>query len=56
MFDTYAEIFEKRAADYHHAMRQSPRARDAEFLAVLDPIRDARRARLRHAVGRRVSR
>lgn len=40
MFDTYAQIFEKRAAEYHHAMRQSPRARDAEFLAVLDPIRD----------------
>lgn len=39
MFDTYAEIFEKRAADYHHAMRQSPRARDPEFLAVLEPIR-----------------
>lgn len=41
MFDTYAQIFEKRAAEYHHAMRQSPRARDAEFLAVLEPIRDA---------------
>ncbi len=41
MFDTYAEIFEKRAADYHYAMRQSPRARDAEFVAVLDPIREA---------------
>jgi SAM-dependent methyltransferase len=39
MFDTYAEIFEKRAAEYHHAMRLSPRARDAEFLAVLEPIR-----------------
>jgi SAM-dependent methyltransferase len=40
MFDTYAEIFEQRAADYHYAMRQSPRARDAEFLAVLEPLRD----------------
>ncbi|MEP7129500.1 MAG: class I SAM-dependent methyltransferase [Sphingomicrobium sp.] len=40
MFDTYAEIFAKRAADYHHAMRQSPRARDAEFNAVLDPLRE----------------
>jgi SAM-dependent methyltransferase len=39
MFDTYAEIFEKRAADYHYAMRQSPRARDADFLAVLEPLR-----------------
>jgi SAM-dependent methyltransferase len=41
VFDTYAEIFEKRAAEYHYAMRQSPRARDAEFVAVLDPIRHA---------------
>src|SRR5438132_9843195 len=40
MFDTYAEIFEQRAADYHYAMRQSPRARDAEFFAVLEPLRD----------------
>jgi SAM-dependent methyltransferase len=39
MFDTYAEIFAQRAADYHYAMRQSPRARDAEFLAVLEPLR-----------------
>src|SRR5205814_3213379 len=41
MFDTYAEIFEQRAADYHYAMRQSPRARDAEFQVVLEPIRHA---------------
>lgn len=41
MFDSYAEIFEQRAAEYHYAMRQSPRARDSEFLAVLEPIRDA---------------
>jgi len=40
MFDTYAEIFAQRAADYHYAMTTSPRARDAEFNAVLDPIRD----------------
>src|SRR5947208_15391878 len=40
MFDTYAEIFEQRAADYHYAMRQCPRARDAEFLAVLAPLRE----------------
>jgi SAM-dependent methyltransferase len=39
VFDTYAQIFAKRAGEYHHAMRVSPRARDAEFLAVLDPIR-----------------
>ncbi len=41
MFDTYADIFEKRAAEYHHAMLRSPHARDAEFHAVLDPIREA---------------
>ena len=41
MFDTYAEIFEKRAADYHYAMRQCPKARDAEFIAVLEPLRHA---------------
>lgn len=40
MFDTYAQIFAQRAADYHYAMRQSPRARDAEFLAVIEPLRD----------------
>lgn len=41
MFDTYAEIFEKRANEYHHAMTSSPSARNSEFRAVLDPIRDA---------------
>ena len=41
MFDTYAEIFEKRANEYHHAMKVSPRARDREFDAVLEPIRNA---------------
>ena len=41
MFDTYAEIFEQRAGEYHHAMKASPRARDAEFQAVLKPLRDA---------------
>lgn len=40
MFDTYAEIFAQRAAEYHRAMRQCPNARDAEFLAVLEPLRD----------------
>lgn len=39
MFDTYAEIFAERAASYHGAMRASPRARDAEFRAVLEPLR-----------------
>lgn len=38
MFDTYAQIFEKRAGEYHHAMKVSPSARDAEFHAVVDPI------------------
>jgi SAM-dependent methyltransferase len=38
MFDTYSQIFEQRGAAYHHAMAQSPRARDAEFLAVLEPL------------------
>jgi SAM-dependent methyltransferase len=38
MFDTYAQIFEKRANEYHHAMKASPRARNAEFQAALEPI------------------
>ena len=41
MFDTYAEVFDKRAGDYDGAMRRSPRAREAEFRAVLEPLRDA---------------
>ena len=40
MFDTYTEIFAERAQSYHQAMRDSPRARDAEFRAVLEPLRD----------------
>jgi len=40
VFDTYAQIFEKRAGEYHHAMRTSPHARDAEFHALLEPLRD----------------
>lgn len=40
MFDTYAEIFEQRASEYHHAMKACPRARDAEFQAVLEPLHD----------------
>lgn len=40
MYDTYAQIFAKRAGEYHHAMKSLPRARDAEFHAVLEPIRD----------------
>ncbi|WP_309661507.1 class I SAM-dependent methyltransferase [Sphingomonas sp.] len=38
MFDSYAEIFAERGAAYHHAMAQSPRTRDAEFLVVLEPL------------------
>ena len=40
MFNTYAEIFDERAGDYDRAMRLSPTARKAEFLAVLEPLRD----------------
>src|SRR5436190_15029445 len=40
VFDTYAQILAKRAGEYHHAMKASPHARDPEFLAVMDPIRD----------------
>ena len=42
MFDTYADIFKKRAREYHHAMKSSPNARDREFEAVVDPIRGSR--------------
>jgi len=38
MFDTYAEIFAQRAAQYHHAMRTWPRARGAEFRCVVEPL------------------
>lgn len=38
MFDTYAEIFAQRGAAYHRAMAECPTARDAEFLAVLEPL------------------
>lgn len=38
MFDSYAEIFAERGAAYHAAMAACPRARAAEFLAVLDPL------------------
>jgi len=39
MFDSYAEIFSRRAAEYHLAMTRYPEARDAEFLAVVEPLR-----------------
>jgi SAM-dependent methyltransferase len=38
MFDTYAEIFAERAAAYHGAMAAYPRARDAEFVSMLEPL------------------
>lgn len=38
MFDTYSEIFAERGAAYHRAMAECPRARDAEFRAVLEPV------------------
>ncbi len=38
MFDTYAEIFEKRASEYHFAMKRWPMARAAEFQSVLEPL------------------
>ena len=38
MFDSYAEIFARRAAAYHGAMAAFPRARDAEFHAMLEPL------------------
>ena len=41
MFDTYAEIFAQRAAEYHHAMRTWPTARDAEFRCVVEALAGA---------------
>lgn len=41
LFETYAQIFDQRAGAYHAAMRGWPRARDAEFQAVLEPLHDA---------------
>lgn len=38
MFDTYAEIFARRAAEYQLAMTTWPHARDAEFRCVLEPL------------------
>lgn len=41
MFDTYAEIFAERAREYDFAMTSWPKARNAEFRAVLEPLRGA---------------
>lgn len=38
VFDSYAEIFAERGFAYHRAMADCPRARDAEFHAVLEPF------------------
>lgn len=46
MFESYAEIFAERGSAYHSAMGACPRARDAEFLAVLEPLRDRLDGRL----------
>jgi SAM-dependent methyltransferase len=34
----YAAVFEKRAAEYDYAMKFAPKARDAEFMALLEPL------------------
>jgi SAM-dependent methyltransferase len=38
MFDSYEQIFARRADRYEQAMAMCPRARDAEFAAVIAPI------------------
>jgi SAM-dependent methyltransferase len=40
MFDTYEEIFAARAESYQQAMEALPRARDREFMAVVEPLGD----------------
>lgn len=42
MFHSYTEIFTDRAGSYHSAMLDFPRARDAEFEAVIAPLGDPR--------------
>ncbi|MEO7505010.1 MAG: methyltransferase domain-containing protein [Sphingomicrobium sp.] len=41
LFDTYADIFARRASEYQHAMTAWPDARAAEFRAVLAPFAPA---------------
>jgi|SRR5699024_3730665 len=36
MFNTYSDIFNKRGAAYHEAMKRWPAARDEEFKAMID--------------------
>jgi SAM-dependent methyltransferase len=38
MFDTYEEIFAARADSYQQAMEMLPRAREREFMAVIEPL------------------
>jgi len=38
MFDTYTDIFSRRADSYHQAMTRWPHARRAEFAAALEPL------------------
>lgn len=40
MFDSYAEVFELRACEYHSAMAEWARARDTEFRSVVAPLDD----------------
>jgi SAM-dependent methyltransferase len=40
MFDSYEQIFARRADRYRNAMAMCPQARDAEFLAVVAPLGD----------------
>jgi SAM-dependent methyltransferase len=41
VFQSYTQIFSNRAESYHAAMVDLPHARDAEFEAVLEPLRGA---------------
>lgn len=38
MFQTYADIFAHRAAEYQEAMTRWPNARDAEFRSMVEPL------------------
>src|SRR3982750_1522486 len=40
MFNPYSEIFQQRAGAYHGAMAACPHARDAEFMAMIEPLGD----------------
>ena len=39
MFDSYSKIFAERGAAYQQAMADCPNARDAEFAALLEPLK-----------------